>query len=206
MDSTDGFRVPSKTRRTEQFTLNRPKRVPLFSPATQWGNRSIFRARGTTTTVRACKDCVTRPALTWLCRGAVGMIALLLICGPAAAAGWQATQLRGIVLSLEGETWSDLAGGAHLPDHITLRTLGRSEAEFTGTGVSLPSRTAPPPNSPSSAPKSMWCCMPARSTSTSPRGMWSASSPPGQHHAGAGTGADLARRRGHACHRRRGQP
>jgi hypothetical protein len=77
------------------------------------------------------------PGTAWLCRGIAAGVLALSMAGPAAAAGWQATRLHGIVLSLEGEVWSDLASGAQLPDQTTLRTLGRSRAEVAGTGVEL---------------------------------------------------------------------
>lgn len=77
------------------------------------------------------------PGHPWLSRVAAGGLIALALAGSAAAAGWHATRVHGIVLLLEGQTWSDLSSGAQLPDHTTLRTLGRSRVEVAGTGVEL---------------------------------------------------------------------
>jgi hypothetical protein len=62
---------------------------------------------------------------------------LLAMVSPASAAGWQATRVHGIVLSLEDGVWRDLASGADLPDRATVRALGKSRVEVAGEGVAL---------------------------------------------------------------------
>jgi hypothetical protein len=77
------------------------------------------------------------PGHPWLSRVAAGGLIALALASSAAAAGWHATRVHGIVLLLEGQTWSDLSSGAQLPDHTTVRTLGRGQLEIAGTGVEL---------------------------------------------------------------------
>lgn len=72
-----------------------------------------------------------------LVRPLAAAAAMILLSGPAWAAGWSATNVRGTVLFLVGEKWEDLSAGQELPGDIVVRTLGNGRLSLSGSGAAV---------------------------------------------------------------------